>query len=92
MRVLRRLVPLAIAAVLVACSSGVSLPSNVKTDTDDFWNELSALQRDALCEQMDTASGRLEAAGRLKGQEMSDNSILSAEDAEDSIIYLHDKC
>jgi len=41
---------------------------------------------------MDTASGRLEAAGRLKGQEMSDNSILSAEDAEDSIIYLHDKC
>jgi hypothetical protein len=51
--------------VLAGCGGGSSLAKDDKALADRFWDNLSTVERDLLCEEMSTASGRYDAVEKL---------------------------
>jgi hypothetical protein len=54
-----------VAGLVLAGCGGSSLPKADKVLADDFWEQRSTVERDVLCEQLSTASGRYQAVEKL---------------------------
>ena len=69
---MRKALTLMVAGLVLAGCGGSSPPKEDMALADSFWDGRSTIERDVLCEQMSTATGRYEAVDKLRG-------VLSAE-------------